>query len=83
MTVASITEMTDYVPMNQLFIFQSNTPMCASVNITDDGVVEDMEVFQVILSSSDPDVNIGTNGTASITILDNDGTDTLKLFVYV
>lgn len=73
--------MTDYVPMNQLFIFQSNTPMCTSVNITDDSVVEDMEIFQVILASSDRDINIGTNGTASITILDNDGTDTFKLFV--
>lgn len=65
----------DYVPVNQLLTFQSNVLMCTNVNITNDNVVEDMEVFQVILSSSDPDVIIGTNGTASITILDNDGTN--------
>ena len=73
--------MMDYVPMNQLLTFQSNVLMCANVTITDDSVVEDVEVFQVILSSSDPDVIIGTNGTAAITILDNDGTD-YKVCVY-
>lgn len=42
------------------------------VNILDDDVVESTEQFSVVLNSQDAKVTIGTHGTATVSIIDND-----------
>ena len=39
----------------------------------EDSVLEDSETFEIAVSSSDPDVSLGSIPAAAITILDNDG----------
>lgn len=43
-----------------------------NISLVDDKVTEKNETFSVLISSTDPDVNI-VNGTATIIIVDNDG----------
>lgn len=43
-----------------------------AISLVDDNVTEEKEMFYVVFSSSDPDVNF-VNGTATIIIIDNDG----------
>ena len=66
---------TDFTPLEQIVTFQSNVHRaCENVVIVDDDVVEDTEVFQIDVSSSDPDVILGQFSSATITVLDDDGT---------
>ena len=48
---------------------RSNDNLCLTIEISPDQVVEERELFQVLLSSTDEAVNI-TNGSALITIED-------------
>ena len=49
-----------------------STRATGNVQITEDSEIEGSEIFTAVLSSSEPNVMIG-DGTASVTILDNDG----------
>ena len=49
-----------------------STRATVNVQITEDSEIEGSEIFTAVLSSSEPNVMIG-DGTASVTILDNDG----------
>ena len=49
-----------------------NTEQTIAITTTGDSFIEGNEVFQVILSTSNPDVQIG-DGITTITILDDDG----------
>ena len=56
-------------------VFQSgftNTTQCVDIEIINDDTLELSEFFNIILSSSDPDVVIDNN-MASIVIIDDDG----------
>ena len=56
-------------------VFQSgftNSTQCVDIEIVDDVIHESSEFFNIILSSSDPDVVI-ENSMASIVIIDDDG----------
>ena len=68
---------TDFVLLNEstLIVFESgftNNTQCVDIVIVNDAILESSEFFNVILSSSDPDVVI-ENGVASIVIVDDDG----------
>ena len=63
----------DFGPVEQIFTFQSNDPLCESVLVENDTVVEDTETFLMSVSSTDPDVNLGQFPSAVITVLDDDG----------
>ena len=63
-------------------MFQSgstNNTQCVDVGIVNDDILESSEFFNIILSSSDPDVVI-ENSMASIIIVDNDGMPTFIEF---
>ena len=56
-------------------VFQSgftNSTQCVDIEIVNDATLESSEFFNVVLSSSDPDVVIDNN-MASIVIIDDDG----------
>ena len=58
-----------------MIIFESgvtNNTQCVDISIMNDNSLESSEFFSVILSSSDPDVDID-NGVATIVIIDDDG----------
>ena len=65
--------MTDYTPVERIITFQSSDSICKTVNTTDDQVLEDAEMFHIVLSMSDPAVLPGAISVANITILDDDG----------
>lgn len=74
--IASIVNSTvtvDYSPVNQNLTFSSTESICVDVVVVDDTILEDIEKFQITLSSSDPSVLIGDIRVASIIISDNDG----------
>ena len=54
------------------FIVESRQE-CARIEIIQDGLFEDVEVFQVILQSNDDSVRIGDSATSTITIINSDG----------
>ena len=60
--------------LNQTFLTGTNSgSLCLTIEMSPDHLVEETEVFQVVLSSTDEAVNI-TNGSALITIEDaNEG----------
>ena len=45
---------------------------CVEVSITDDVVVEGLEVFGLCLEELDPTVTVGTINTTTVTIIDDD-----------
>ena len=57
-----------------MFPAHSNSPQCAEILVTDDGIVEFRETFSVTLSASThhSKVIIGENNIAVVTIEDND-----------
>lgn len=67
------TETADYTPVARIFTFQSNDALCENVTTIEDEVLETAEIFEISVSSSDPNVSVGAFPTASITILDEDG----------
>ena len=50
----------------------THTRLCKNVTIEDDNILERTEIFEILLSSDDPNVLIDSN-TSSVTIIDNDG----------
>ena len=46
--------------------------VCVDIPITDDNVTEDLKSFTVIVSSNDPSINVGSESSAIVTIMDND-----------
>ena len=64
----------DYIPVNQVMTFQSNTRGCVVVMTVDDDILEFSETFQISVRSttSDDDVNLGDISVATITILNDD-----------
>ena len=68
---------TDFLLLNDSteIVFQSeftNSTQCVDIEIVDDVIHESSEFFNIILSSSDPDV-VTENSMASIVIIDDDG----------
>ena len=59
--------------MNEVLTFQSSGQLREDVMTSSDVVLEDREMFQISLSTSDPDVVLGSIPSATITILDDDG----------
>ena len=66
------TETRDFPVVNLPLTFQTNDPLCEDLATVDDTVLEDSETFQIIVSSSDPNVTLGSIPSASVTIMDND-----------
>ena len=64
----------DFVAMinSPLKVDMSQSRDCADVTIEDDGIVEDAESFRVVLSSSNPKVDIGNSSSTVVLIEDND-----------
>lgn len=67
----------DFVLFNDssLIVFEAgvtNQTQCIDIFIVNDIILESSEFFNVVLNSSDMDVNI-VDGTASIVIIDDDG----------
>lgn len=50
----------------------TNNTQCIDISIMNDNSLESSEFFSVVLSSSDPEVDID-NGVATIVIIDDDG----------
>ena len=46
-------------------------PACVEFTLVNDNIVEDMETFEIRLTPL-PGVTVGTNGFASVTIVDDD-----------
>ncbi|CAB4025377.1 partial, partial [Paramuricea clavata] len=59
---------------NRDIVFRPGEPALQQlqVNILDDDVVESTEQFSVVLNTQDAKVTIGTHGTATVSIIDND-----------
>ena len=70
-TKYKLTAETDYNPVNQVLTFQSSGQLCEDVMTSSDVVLEDREILQISLSTSDPDVVLGSISQATITILDD------------
>ena len=73
------TEGDDFAPISsQLITFLpgQGSRVYASINITDDNTLEDVEDFRVVLNTSDPNVFLQPS-SATVTILDNDGNVTI------
>lgn len=62
----------DYLAVSEVVIFGSILPQvqCRNVSIVSDGILEDMEVFFLELTSSNQRVLVGPR--AMVTIVDND-----------
>lgn len=52
------------------------------IPITDDSVLEGLEDFTAVLRAMDPSVVEIVNGSASVTIVDNDGTLIFRCTLY-
>ncbi len=66
----------DYFGMSPIVIFTSgssdNNTRCVEISILDDDALEGNQTFTMTLTTSDPDVLLGTDVT-NITVVDNDG----------
>ena len=66
------TEIADYGQVNTQLLFDAdNGRVCTNIPIMDDSVVESTEMFGVVLTTSEPDVDFD-NPSAVINIIDND-----------
>ena len=72
-SIVNSTATVDYSPVNQNLTFSSTESICVDVVVIDDTILEDIEKFQIALSSSDPSVLTEDIRVASIIISDNDG----------
>lgn len=65
----------DFSATEQTFFFSASTSRaCLQIPIIDDSAVENPEDFLVLISSSDPNVNVSLPMAATVIILDNDRT---------
>ena len=63
----------DYAALQQVVSFPpQKAESCVEVAITDDVVVEEVEVFGFCLEELDPTVMVGTINTTTVTIIDDD-----------
>lgn len=64
----------DYTPATGNLTFEAGVlePQCADVGIVNDTILENQEIFFVVISTSDSGVMVATNMT-TVFILDNDG----------
>lgn len=77
------TENNDFTFNDQAVVFQpGNTQVTRQVIINNDNAVEAVEFFNVVLTSTDGNVEIGDPDTTIVTINDNDGTS-IKFFIVV
>ena len=71
----------DFEAVSTTIVFSSgsavNSSEMFSVSIIDDAVLEEEEIFALVLSSSDPAANI-VNDTAVVTITDTDCKSTVQ-----
>ena len=56
----------------ELTLDQDVSTACANISIEDDSVVEDLEIFQVMIGGDDSSVNFLAPTSATVTIVDND-----------
>ena len=69
---ATSTNPVDFSHVQASFTFDRTTSRhCVDISIIDDSVLEDMESFDVIIASSDPDVVVAPS-RAVVSIIDND-----------
>ena len=59
--------------MERVLPLTSDDALCENVTTMEDDTLEIVEIFQIALTSSDPNVSVGAFPSANITILDNDG----------
>ena len=65
----------DFSEVSEVLVFTpSDTKMCVNISIEEDDLVENDEIFSVLLASSDVAVTIHPNDTKEVAINDNDGT---------
>ena len=63
----------DYSPVTIIVTFApGQTTASLSIPILDDSIVETNELFSALLTTTNPNVTLGTD-TATVTIQDNDG----------
>ena len=63
----------DYLETSHTLLFTSDTLAgCVDVQIRDDDLLEDLESFDVLLTSTNPAVRYSTNQSARVYITDND-----------
>jgi UDP-glucose 6-dehydrogenase len=68
----SFIEIEDYNHLNTVLVFNSDTSrVCSNIPVIDDSVVEMTEMFGVMLTSSEPDVDL-QDSSAVVDIIDND-----------
>ena len=66
----------DYSAMDQAFTFDPSSnqlTQCTTIQITDDSVQEATEMFQVIVTTTDPDISIRPFSNTAVVINDDDG----------
>ena len=69
------TEGSDFVFNDQTVVFQpGQTQQTRFILVENDVAVESIEFFNVVLTSTDGNVEIGSPDTTAISIVDNDGT---------
>ena len=74
------TDGSDFEPVSETLTFvPGQTTASVSVPIVDDSNIEDTEMFSATLTTTDSNVVIGSDDTATVTILDNDRTSIISL----
>ena len=67
----------DFEPLQRsVLVFLSETqtqPQCASISINDDSILEDTEMFNVLLNATINTARVNLGSPALVSILDNDG----------
>ena len=65
----------DFLSLVDQLIFNPGNGLqrdCATITVTNDTILEDDELFSVVLTTTDPDVTISPN-TAVVTLTNDDG----------
>jgi len=74
----------DYIENSSTLVFptnsSNNSTKCITVSIQEDSILEPLQYFSVILTTSDPDVLI-QNRQLIINIIDDDGEQILPNFI--
>ena len=82
MSFLFFTDGSDFEPVSETVTFlPGETTASVSVPIVDDSNIEDTEMFSATLTTTDSNVVIGSDDTATVTILDNDRTSIISLCV--
>ena len=74
----------DYTPVSSTVVFSAGeVEAFVAVATIDDDIAEPSEVFTAVLSNPSADLEIGPQGTATVTISDNDGMYDVDFCVHV